>query len=200
MFRLPALALSAALLFAALPAQAAPYKYDFDKVHTQILFFANHLGYSHSMGKFLNFDGHFNFDTDNPAASSVEVSIDTSSIEMNDQKWNDHMKNADFFNVEKFPAMTFKSTKIDVTGENTANITGDLTILGVTKPVVLAVTHNKTDKHPYSGKIVSGFSATTTVKRSEFGMTYGLPAVADDIEVRIEVEGPRQDDPAPAAP
>ena len=89
--------------------------------------------------------------------------------------------------------MTFKSTAIEVTGENTAKITGDLTLLGVTHPVTLDVTHNKSGTHPYSGKFVSGFSATTTIKRSAFGMKYGLPAVSDDVEVRLEVEGIRQE-------
>lgn len=120
--------------------------------------------------------------------SKVDVTIKTASIEMDDQKWNDHLKNADFFNVEQYPEMTFKSTNVEVTGENTANVTGDLTLLGVTKPVTLNVTHNKTGAHPMNGKSGIGFSATGTLKRSDFGMNYGLPAVGDDVELRIEVE------------
>ena len=84
--------------------------------------------------------------------------------------------------------MTFKSTAIEVTGDNTANITGDLTILGVTKPVTLNTVHNKSGKHPFSGKDTTGLSATATIKRSDFGMVYGLPLVGDDVEIRIEVE------------
>ena len=109
------------------------------------------------------------------------------------------MKNEDFFNVEKFPTMTFKSTNIEITGENTANITGDLTILDTTKPVTLDVTHNKSGVHPFNGEFVAGLSATTTVKRSDFGMTYGLPAVGDDVEIRLEVEGFREGGPNPAS-
>jgi polyisoprenoid-binding protein YceI len=187
-----ALSLAALAGFAS-PAQAEVESYGFDKAHTQIYFSVNHLGFSNSRGRFLNFDGTLQLDRAAPASSMVDVSIDTASIEMNDQAWNDHMKNADFFNVEKFPAMTFKSTSVEVTGENTANVTGDLTLLGVTKPVVMAVTHNKSDVHPYSGKMVAGFSATTNIKRSDFGMNYGLPAVGDDVAINIEVEAVRAD-------
>ncbi|MGH1377916.1 MAG: YceI family protein [Alphaproteobacteria bacterium] len=165
--------------------------YTFDKAHTQILFFVDHLGFSKSQGEFLDFDGSFNFDLKNPEKSNVDVTINTAGLDMDDEKWNAHMKNADFFDVEKFPTMTFKSTSIEVTGENTANITGDLTLLEVTKPVVLSVKHNKSGKHAFSGEYVSGFSATTTIKRSEFGMKYGLPMIGDDVEVRLEIEGVR---------
>ncbi|MDP7143284.1 MAG: YceI family protein [Alphaproteobacteria bacterium] len=181
------------LLSATTPAKAEAAKYNFDKAHTQILFFVNHLGFSNSQGEFHDYDGHFTFDPENPAASSVDVAIKTASIDMDDAAWDKHLKNEDFFHVEKFPNMTFKSTAIEVTGENTAKITGDLTLLGVTHPVTLDVTHNKSGTHPYSGKFVSGFSATTTIKRSAFGMKYGLPAVSDDVEVRLEVEGIRQE-------
>ncbi|MGH1374847.1 MAG: YceI family protein [Alphaproteobacteria bacterium] len=168
-------------------------EYEFDKVHTQVLFFVNHIGFSNSQGEFHDYDGHFVFDREHPENSSVEVTIQTASIDMDDKAWDDHMKNKDFFDVEKFPAMTFKSTMIKVTGEKTADIIGDLTILGVTKPATLNVTYNKSDIHPFSKKYVSGFSATAKVKRSEYGMNYGLPVIADDVEIRIEVEGMRKE-------
>ena len=167
--------------------------YSFDKAHTQILFFVNHLGFSNSQGEFHDYDGHFTFDRTNPANSSVEVTIQTASIDMDDKPWDDHMKNKDFFDVEQFPTMTFKSTGIKVTGKDTADITGDLTLLGVTKPVVLETTHNKSDKHAFSGKYVSGFSASATIKRSDFGMEYGLPMVGDDVKIMIEVEAIRSE-------
>ena len=165
--------------------------YTFDKAHTQILFFVDHLGFSKSQGEFLEFDGFFNFNLDHPKDSNVDITINVSGLDMDNEKWNVHMKSADFFDIEKFPIMTFKSTSIKVTGKKTANITGAFTLLGVTKPVVLAVTHNKSDKHAFSGKYVSGFSATTTIKRSDFGMNYGLPMIGDDVEIRLEVEGLR---------
>ena len=171
--------------------------YRFDQAHTQVLFFVSHLGFAMSQGEFHQVDGSFTFDAETPAASVIDVSIATDSIDMDHEKWTAHMKNADFFNVEKFPAMTFKSTGVEVTGEKTANITGDLTILETTKLVTLAVTHNKSGFHPYSGKSVAGFSARANIKRSEFGMTYGLPGVGDDVEIRLEVEGIKQEGKAP---
>ena len=170
---------------------AGPEHYTFDKAHTQILFFVNHLGFSNSQGEFHDYDGHFVFDREHPEKSSVDVTIKTASIDMDSEKWNEHMTSPDFFNSEAFPDMTFKSTSIKVTGEKTADITGDLTLLGVTKPVVLKTTYNKSDKHPFSGKFVSGFSAKTNIKRSDFGMAYGLPGVGDEVDIRIEVEGYR---------
>ncbi len=183
--------IAAFVFFGSMPVSAAVEQYSFDKAHTQILFFVDHLGFSMSQGEFHDYDGGYVFDREKPENSSINVMIKTDSIDMDDEKWDAHMKNADFFNVDEFPDMTFKSTSIVITGDNTADITGDLTILGVTKAVVLKTTYNKSDVHPYSGKFVSGFSATATVKRSEFGMTYGVPGVGDDVEVRIEVEGIR---------
>ena len=105
--------------------------------------------------------------------------------------WNPYILRYYFFHVEKFPKMTFISTKVESISKNTMKVFGDLTILDHTEPVTLNVTHNKSGKHPFSGKYTSGFSATTQVKRSLFGMTYGLPALGDDIEIRLEVEGQR---------
>ena len=180
------------LLFVLLHLSSAPLfaaHYTLEPVHTQILFFADHLGFSKSQGEFLDFNGSFTFDPSNPTASSAEVNISTSSIDMDHQKWNDHMKDKDFFDVENFPSMTFSSTKVESVTDSVMNVHGNLTILGHTEPVILNVTHNKSGKHPFSGKYTAGFSATTSVKRSLFGMTYGLPALADDIEIRLEIEG-----------
>lgn len=179
------------------PAYAIAEKYEFDTAHTQILFFVDHLGFSKSQGEFHTYDGYFTFDPNSPETSEVDVTIKTASIDMDDEKWNNHMKNADFFDVEKYPDMRFKSTKIEVTGEKTANIIGDLTILETTKPVTLAVTYNKSGRHPFNGKFVSGFSATTQIKRSEFGMTYGLPLVGDEVDIMLEVEGFKLNDDGP---
>lgn len=181
---------SAALLAVAVavPAQAAD-KYKFDTVHSQVIFFVSHLGFSMSEGEFLDFDGGFSFDQKNWGNSSVDVTIKTASISLDDKKWDDHMKNEDFFNVEKYPTMTFKSTKVESKDGKTGTITGDLTLLGVTKPVTLDVTFNKAGAHPFNPKKqLIGFSATGTLKRSEFGMKYALPAVGDEVEIRIEVE------------
>jgi len=173
------------------PAHAAPQEYEFDKAHTQVLFFVDHLGFSMSQGEFHDYDGKVMFDEENPLNSSVEVTIQTDSIDMDDEKWDKHMRNKDFFDVKEYPTMTFKSTSIEKTSENTANLTGDLTILDVTKPVTLETNFNKAGVHPYSKRYVAGFSATTEIKRSEFGMDYGLPGIGDTVEIRIEVEAMR---------
>ncbi len=175
------------------PTVQAAESYKFDTVHSQVIFFVDHLGFAKSEGEFLDFDGGFTFDQENPENSVINVSIDTNSIDMDDDAWDTHMKSDHFFNVEKFPKMTFKSTMIEVTGDNSANITGDLTLLGVTKPVVLKTIYNKSGENPYSKKFEAGFSATASLKRSDYGMTYGLPGVGDDVEIRIEVEAVRDE-------
>ena len=171
------------------PVHAANYV--LEPVHTQILFFCDHLGFSKSQGEFLKFSGHFSFDPDHPASSQAQVSIDATSIDMDNAKWNDHMRNADFFDVENFPTIEFNSTRVEVLSSSQANVHGELTILGQTHPVILVVRHNKSGVHPFSGNYVAGFSASTTIKRSTFGMTYGLPALGDEVEIRLEIEGER---------
>jgi polyisoprenoid-binding protein YceI len=187
-------ALMALLLFS-LPAQAEVEKYTLDKPHTQIIFLASHLGFSHSIGKFTDYSGTFTFDRGNPANSYVEVTVNTDSLDLDDAKWNEHMKGPDFLDVAKFPQMIFKSTHIKVLSDSTADITGDLTLRGVTLPVLLHTTYNKSERHPFSGKYISGFSARGIIKRSDFGMTYGLPVLGDDVDIMLEVEGIRADSP-----
>jgi polyisoprenoid-binding protein YceI len=189
----PALLGFALLTGFAAPALAAPEKFNLDKPHTQIVFVVSHMGFSHSYGKFTDYAGTVNIDDAEPTKSNADVTIQTASIDLDDQKWNEHLKGKDFFDVEKFPTMTFKSTKVEKTGDKTANVTGDLTLLGVTKPVTLAVVHNNTGKHPMKDIRATGFSATGTIKRSEFGMNYGLPMIGDDIKILIEVEAYGED-------
>lgn len=179
-----------ALLHVHTPAHATEYV--LEKPHTQILFSVSHLGFSFSHGKFTDFDGRFTFNPDTPEDGHVDVTIKTESIEMNHKKWNAHMKNADFFNVTEYPEMRFVSTKIEKTGENTGKITGNLTLLDVTKPVTLDVTYNKSGIHPFTKSYISGFSARGSLKRSDFGMNYGIPNVGDKVNLIIEVEGIRQ--------
>lgn len=189
-----------ALFTLAAPAYAAkPDAYTFDKVHTQIFFSVSHLGFSFSTGSFTGFDGGFTFSEEKPEQSSVNVTIDASSLSLHDAKWEEHVKSADFLNVAEHPSISFKSTKVEKTGDNTGRITGDLTLLGVTKPVTLEVVFNKAAIHPYSKQFVAGFSATAALMRSDFGMDYGLPGIGDEVNISIEVEGIRTE-PAPKAP
>lgn len=167
--------------------------YELEKPHTQILFFAEHLGFSVSNGRFTEFNGHFTLDRANPQNSSVEVVIDAASIYMGHEEWEAHMKNADFFDVEKYPEIRFKSESVELVDENSANVHGILSMHGVDKPVTLAVTHKKSAVHPFSGKFVAGFAAETSLLRSDFGMTFGLPLLADKVDIKIAVEGIRLD-------
>ncbi|MGQ0526805.1 MAG: YceI family protein [Alphaproteobacteria bacterium] len=175
------------------PAHAELEKYVFDKPHTQVFFEVNHLGYAQSFGKFLDYSGELILDEKNPAASSVNATIPVASLDMGDKTWNEHLSAEKYFDVAKYPAMTFKSTKVNVTGEHTADVTGDLTLRGVTKPVMLKVTHNKSGKHPMMDRMEAGFSATATIKRSEFGMSEGIPFVSDEVKIRLEVEAYKED-------
>jgi polyisoprenoid-binding protein YceI len=177
--------------FAAVTAEAAD-KFVIDPVHTNILFIADHLGYSRMIGQFQEFSGEFTFDGQTVENSAVSVTIRTASVDTDDQARDDHLRSPDFFNAAEFPEMSFASTAIERTGDKTGKITGDLTLLGVTKPVTLEVTFNQKAPHPlpqYSGVEVAGFSATTTIKRSDFGMSTFVPAIGDEIEIILEVEG-----------
>jgi polyisoprenoid-binding protein YceI len=180
------------LLFSA-SAYAAPEKYIYDPLHTQIRFSVDHMGFSHPQGKFDRLSGGFIFDQEKPELSSADITIDTGSINMGSAAWDTHMKSADFFDAAQFPAMKFKTTKVEKTGGNNGKITGDITIRGITKPVTLEVTFNKAGIFPMNKNYLAGFSLTGMLKRSDFGMAYGLPGLGDEVALNIQVEGIRQD-------
>lgn len=179
-----------ALLLAA-PVTAAPTRYAFDPVHCQVLFFADHLGFSHPMGRFPGLSGHFTFDPEDWGASTADVTIDVKSLYLGDEAWQKKMLSDEFFDAAKYPTMKFVASRLEKTGESTGRLEGDLTLHGVTRQVVLDVTLNKVGTHSYSLKRVAGFSATATIKRSEFGMKHLLPAVGDEVNIRLEIEGLR---------
>ena len=179
--------LTAAALTLSAPAFAAD-TYQLDPNHTNVVWNANHFGFSNPDGKFASATGTVTLDQANPANSKVEVSIATAGIVTGIPKFDEHLKSADFFNVEKFPAATFVSDKVELTGENTAKVHGTLTLLGVAKPLVLDVKLNRIGENPMSKNPTVGFSATTVIKRSEFGMNYAVPNVSDDGQVSIEAE------------
>lgn len=162
-----------------------------DPKHTSVLLKTNHLGFSTVYLRVHEVDGEFTFDTEKPENSSVTVTMQAKSIDGFDQAFNDHLHGADFFLVESYPLITFASTGVEVTGENTAKITGDLTVKGLTQPATLHVTLNKAGENPFGKDYRAGFSATGTVKRSDYGITYALPAVADEVGIVLEVEGVR---------
>lgn len=167
---------------------AAAQAWEFDKSHTRVGFSVDHLGFSTVVGDFRQFDGAVQYDPKQPEALKVNFEIDTKSIDSGWAARDEHLRKADFFNVDKFPKMTFTSTAVKVLGDNRSQVTGNLTLLGVTKPVTLDVTLNKLAVNPITKKQTAGITAVTTIKRSEWGMTTYVPAVGDDIPVRIDAE------------
>lgn len=167
---------------------AAPATYILDPSHTEVRFCWNHFGVSRQCAHFTKFDGEIVFDDANPENSKLNVSFKTDSIETLIPIFNEHMKGEKLFDTQKFPEASFKSTKIEKTGEKTGKVIGELTIKGVTKPLTLAVTLNFSGVHPFSKKPTLGFGAVTTLKRTEFGVSQGVPFVSDDISLEIQTE------------
>ena len=179
---------AAVAAFAATSAYSAPEKYVLDSSHSQIVFSYNHLGFSTTWGMFSGFEGEIMFDADAPASSTVAVSMPLKSMLTGWEKRFEHFMSPDFFNASDDSTVSFTSTSIEVTGETTAKITGDLTINGVTKPVVLDAVLNQNAEHPMAGKPWLGFSATTKVLRSEFEVGKFAPYVGDELDVMISIE------------
>jgi polyisoprenoid-binding protein YceI len=184
---LRATALGAAL-FSASAALAEAEKYMLDASHSQIVFSYDHLGFSTTWGMFSGFEGEIMFDQANPAASSVSVSMPVKSMLTGWEGRFQHFMSKDFFDAADDEMVSFASTGIEVTGETTAKITGDLTLNGVTKPVVLDAVLNKTGDHPMANKPWAGFSATTSVLRSDFGLGMFAPYVSDEVAIQISIE------------
>lgn len=167
----------------------ATYKIDTGGAHASINFETLHLGYSVLAGRFDSFEGSFDYDADNPTAGSVTLTIDAKSINSNHEKRDNHLRSADFFDVENHPSASFTSTGIKTSGEKTAMITGNLTIRGITKSVELDAAFIGEGDDPWGG-YRAGFQGSTTVKLADFGMD----GVLGDAPVKINVfvEGIRQ--------
>ena len=184
--------------------------YTLDPAHASLEFKVSHLGFSHYTARFATFDAKLKFDPTHPETSSVEATIDPKSLTLNTPPagFKDELTGKAWLDAGQYPAITFRSTKVEVTGANTAKVTGDFTLHGVTKPVVLDATFNGGYAgHPMDPHARIGFSAHGVFKRSEFGIGFGVPApgttmgVSDEVDVQIEAEfsGPALAK-APAAP
>jgi polyisoprenoid-binding protein YceI len=183
----PLALLFACLLAAAQPAFAAD-RYVFDKTHTNLVWQADHFGFSKSSGKWMDVDGTLTLDESKPETSKVEATINIPALTTGLAKFDEHLLSADFLDAAKYPVAKYSSTKIEMTGKDTAKVTGELTLHGVTKEVVLDVKLNKIGVSPISQKKVAGFHATTTIKRSDFNINYGLPGVSDEVAIDIQTE------------
>lgn len=167
---------------------AKPVDYTIDPTHTATVFTWNHFGFSTPSANFSDIQGTISVDNAKPANSSVNVTIPLSSLNTNVKALDEHLKNADFFNAEKYPNITFKSTKVQAVGKNKYKITGNLTVKDVTKPVVLDAVLNKQGVHPMTKAESIGFNATTSFDRSAFGVGAYVPNVGDKITVNITTE------------
>jgi polyisoprenoid-binding protein YceI len=178
----------AVLLLASLPfATHAADFYSMDPQHTYAHFSVNHLGFSTMQGRFDKSSGKVIL---NRAAKSgsVDVTIEAASITTGFGKRDDHLRSPDFFNVVEFPNLTYKSSAVKFKGDIPVSVEGNLTLLGVTKPVTLTILAFKCGNHPMYKKELCGADATAQIKRSDFGMKFGLPNIGDDIKLVFEVE------------
>ena len=185
------LAMAATVALSA-PAFAEDYKIDGTDtggMHAMIGFKTKHLGYSWLNGRFDKFTGTFKFDEANPSASKVSVDIDTTSLNTNHAKRDDHLRSADFFDAANHPAAKFESTAIEVMGDGKGTIKGNLTIRGVTKPVEIAVEHIGGGKDPWGG-FRRGFSGTASIVPAEFGMPHAI--AKQTVYLTLDIEGVRQ--------
>ncbi len=173
--------------------------YKFDENHTTVVWTANHFGFSNPSGKFTDVKGDLTLDENDPEKSSVNVTIKTDSINTGIEKFDQHLKSADFFNTANFPTAKFVSTNVAITGKNRAKVMGNLTLLGATKEVVLDVKLNRIALNPFTQKKTAGFSAVANIKRSDFNMNFGIPGVSDMVKLTIEAEAILQDQPKQVA-
>ena len=178
----------AALLSASASMALAADKYTLDSSHSQIVFSYNHLGFSTTYGMFSGFEGEIMFDQENPANSTVAVSMPTKSMFTGWEQRDGHFMTDDFFGATDEDMISFTSTSIELTGDATAKITGDLTMNDVTKSVVLDAKLNQVGDHPMANKSWAGFDATTTLLRSDFSVDKCAPFVSDEVSVMISIE------------
>jgi len=168
--------------------------YGLDKSHGYITYSYSHMGYSTPHVGFRSFEVGLTLDSENPENSAVNVTIDATSIDSRVEVFNGHLNGPNFFDTANHPTITFKSTSVEALGEDKFNVTGDLTIKDVTKPVTLDTTINRAENHPMRKTPWIGVSATTKVSRSEWGLTRAVPNVGDEITIHISVELPKSKD------
>ncbi|MEO1252465.1 MAG: YceI family protein [Pseudomonadota bacterium] len=163
-------------------------EYKADQDHRYISFDYLHQGYSRPILRWRDWDATLDWNAEDPAASSIEVIIDATSIDSGVDRFDDHLRSGDFFEVETYPTITFVSTSVEKTGDSTGVITGDLTIKDNTKPVTIDATFNRAAFDEGNNLYKIGFSGTTMVKRSDFGVDKYTPFVGDEVNIRIEAE------------
>ena len=180
--------LAASLIAVAIAAPAfAADSYTVDPRHTLPVFEINHLGFSTQRGRFDKTSGKITLDTA-ARTGSVELTIETASIDMGADDWNKHLKGEDFFNVEKFPTMSFKSDRLVFDGDKVVGAEGNFTLLGVTLPLKISVANFRCAPHPMNRKETCGADVTATIIRDQFGMSKYVPAVGNTVKIMVPVE------------
>ena len=172
-------------------ALAADYVIDQEGQHAFVNFKISHLGYSWLYGTFKDFDGTFSYDAEQPEASKVNVTLRTASLDSNHAERDKHLRSAEFLNTSKHPKATFTSTSVVSTGEGSADITGDLTLNGVTKEVVINADFIGEGEDPWGG-YRAGFEGKTTLQLADFGIKANLGPASESVELTLAVEGVRQ--------
>jgi len=186
--KLQSLSLGLAVAISSTLALAAPVDYKIDPTHTATVFSWNHFGFSTPSANFTDIQGVIKVDNAKPANSSVDVTIPVSSVNTNVPALDKEFQQEGWFNAAKYPNITFKSTKVETKDKKHFKITGNLTVKGITKPVVLDAVLNKQGEHPMAKVPAIGFNATTSFNRSEFGIGNYVPNVGDKITVNITTE------------
>ncbi len=181
-------ALTALLAFALPVAARAADSYTIDPVHSAVIFKAHHLGAAWVYGMFTEMSGTIAYDAANPAASSIDLTVVTDSLTTHAAQRDTHLKSPDFFNSKQFPKITFKSKSVSKVDDKTLSVTGDLSLHGVTKPVTAKITLTGSGKNPQGVQII-GFETAFTVKRSDYGITYWIPQIDDEVPLIISLEG-----------
>lgn len=179
------------LLLAGGLARAEPKRYEIDPVHTRIGFACKHLRFSNALGTFAHPTGTLWFDEKDWSQARVEATIDIATLDLGDEEWKQRMLKRDFFHADKFAQARFVSTGVEKLDGRRMKVSGELTLRGKTAPLTLEVTLNDVDRHPYTFRNTAGFSARAVLRRSEFGMISLPNVVADEVELRIEVEATR---------
>lgn len=182
------LVLAAVLAGACTAAAAAPVTYKIDPNHTDVVASWSHFGFSNPVAHFGQVDGQIVYDEKDVTKSSVNVTIPLAGMNSHVAAFDEHLRSDDFFDAAKYPNITFRSTRVEAAGEGKLRVHGDLTVRDVTKPAILDVTINKIGEHPMAKRAAAGFDATTTLKRSEFGVGKYAPNVSDEVQIRITAE------------
>lgn len=170
------------------PVEVQAGSYVLDPAHGKITWSVDHMGFSTYVGQFTDVAAHLDLDVRNPAASKLDASVRMDSVRTSHGDLDKHLKTADFFDTAKFPSASFRATNVRLVDRDTANITGNLTLRGVTRPIVIKADFNQAGINPVDKQYTLGLDGEAKIKRSDFGINYGLPMLGDEVTLHLEAE------------